>query len=104
MVVPANKRSGLAFYDPFAERECKDNTIFILVFLQRSEFYQKIVLFSFFCFIKEPNYDRLYPFWSDAVFRGHDLSCLMCRSTLVPRDEVIIHHGLVAEFEGVAFL
>ena len=37
------------------------------------------------------------------MLRSHLLSCLMRRSTVCPREEIIIDYGLVAKFDGMPF-
>ena len=76
----------------------------ILVFLERCEFYQKIVLFSFFRFMEEPSDDVLYSFCTHLMLLRHLLSCIVRRQTLVASDEVIIDDGLVAEFDLMPLL
>ena len=89
---------------PFLKIRCKDSIKVTLVFLQRQKFFQKIVFFPFSGLIKEPFDDYIYPLGLYPVLRSHRLACLMCRSTLIPRKEVIIDNGLVPHLYPVPCL
>ena len=80
---------------PFLKIRCKDSVKVTLVFLQRQKFFQKIVFFPFSGLIKEPFDDYIYPLGLYPVLGSDHLACLMCRSALIPRKEVVIHHSLI---------
>ena len=88
----------------FFNFECKDKARFILVFHFQCEFYHKIVFFSFFGFIKEPNNDRLYSLGCDSMLFSNLFPRLMGVEASVTGNEVVIDYGLVAYFEFVSFL
>ena len=80
---------------PLSKIRCKINMKVTLVFLQRQKFFQKIVFFPFSGLIKEPFDDYILPLGLYRVLGSDHLACLMCRSALIPRKEVVIHHSLI---------